>query len=53
MRRLDDELGFLDALMSDFRPWMVLDLEDLHLFVGIPPQGINPASLATESQAER
>ena len=41
------------ALMSDFRPWMVLDLEDLHLFVGIPPQGINPASLATESQAER
>ena len=27
--------------------------EDLHLFFGIPPQGINPASLATESQAER
>ena len=43
----------LAALAGDFQPLMVLDLEDLHFFGRAAPQGIDPASLATESRAAR
>jgi len=43
----------LAALVANFRPLMVLDLEDLHVFGRAPPQGIDPASLAPESRPDR
>ena len=43
----------LASLVADFRPLMVLDLEDLHVFGRVPSQGIDPASLATESRLDR
>jgi predicted transglutaminase-like cysteine proteinase len=43
----------LAALAGSFRPLMVLDLEDLHVFGRIPSQGIDPASLATKSRPDR
>ena len=41
------------ALVGDFRPLMVLDLEDLHLFVRIRPQGVDAATLTTDTQSGR
>jgi predicted transglutaminase-like cysteine proteinase len=41
------------ALVGDFRPLMVLDLEDLHLFVRMPPQALDAATLASESDSDR
>jgi len=41
------------ALVGDFRPLMVLDLEDVHPFVRVLPPGIDPASLAGENQGDR
>jgi predicted transglutaminase-like cysteine proteinase len=60
--RLDGRDSILDnrrssvvpaALVGDFRPLMVLDLEDLHLFVRMPPQALDAATLATESESDR
>jgi len=41
------------ALVGDFRPLMVLDLEDLHFFVRIPPQFFDAVTLTTESKSDR
>lgn len=38
----------LAALVANFRPLMVLDLEALHIFGRVPLQGIDPAALATD-----
>jgi len=41
------------ALVGDFRPLMVLDLEDLHFFFRIPPQSLDDVTLTTESKSDR
>jgi len=43
----------LAALVGNFRPLMVLDMEDLHVFGRDLPQRIDPASLATQSRPDR
>jgi len=43
----------LAAMVADFRPLMVLDMEDLHIFGRALPQGIDPASLASDSRPDR
>ena len=43
----------LAALVTNFRPLMVLDMEDLHVFGRALPQGIDPASVVSESPPAR
>ena len=41
------------ALVPDFQPLMVLDLEDLHVFGRVLSRAVDPAALATEDQRTR
>jgi predicted transglutaminase-like cysteine proteinase len=47
--------SIVSASLMNFRPLMVLDLDDLHLFAKRLPAGVDvdPASLPTDSQAAR